>query len=498
MQIFDENNYLCVIMNGVGENLTNRIAKIPMAIAIVPFALGIFSINSFEVPLWVLLLGCAMSTAGAIVLERWWRSVAIFVMLFSMGATLHSLTYRGNLPYNQAMEMVLDVESTSAKRSGYTSAEAQIEECEEAILEGCRVVLWGDSLVRFNAGDRLRLTTPIRPFRAEREGYAILMHTRGFVGSVSVRHSSTYEYIPAESPTLHDWAVGRLRKTMNEGDARGVVLAMATGERSEISQPLRNDYSASGASHLLAVSGLHIGIAFMLINALLLPLVLLRYGNVVRSVGAIAFIWIYVWLCGMSPSAVRAAIMFSLLQFSLSSVREYVSINILAATAFMMLVADTRLLFDISFQLSFVAVAGIILWAMPLYRLCVTQSKAANSLIAVVLVGIASTIATLPLVATTFSTVAAVGVAINPIVILFANIIVLSGVLALALPFMGVVAEVVAEWQNAVVRWAASLPYGHFDVTMSNEAMWGIYALYALATIALFSIPKRKKSAKIE
>ncbi len=498
LQIFRKNNYLCIVMWRTSESLTNRIAKIPMAMVIIPFALGIFSINAYVVPLWILLTACAISVVGAIVLDGWWRIAAIGVMIFSVGATLHSIPYREELPYNKAVNMVLNIETTSVCRGSYTSAEAEISECEEPIFDGCRVVVWGDSLVKLSAGDRLHLTTPIRPFRAEREGYAKLMHTRGFVGSVSVKHTSTYEFIPTEKPTLHDWAVNRLRSTMDEGDARAVVLAMTTGERGEIGTPLRNDYSASGASHLLAVSGLHIGIAFMLINLLLLPLVLLRYGNLVRSILAIVLIWIYVWMCGLSPSAVRAAIMFSLLQFSLSSVREYVSINILASTAFIMLMMDTRLLFDISFQLSFVAVAGIILWAMPLYRICTTRSKALNSLIGVLLVGVASTIATIPIVATTFSVVAVVGILINPIVIVLANIIVLSGVLALALPFMSAVAEVAAEWQNAIVRWAASLPYGHFEVTMSEWAMWGIYALYGLVTIALFSIPKQKKGARIE
>jgi competence protein ComEC len=246
------------------------------------------------------------------------------------------------------------------------------------------------------------------------------------------------------------------------------------------------------------VSGLHIGIAFMLINILLLPLVLLRYGNLLRSVLAIALIWLYVWLCGMSPSAVRAAIMFSFLQFSLSSLREYASINILAGTAFVMLALDSHLLFDISFQLSFIAVAGIVLWGMQLYRICTTRFKIVNIIVGVILVGIASTLATMPLVANAFSTVSLVGILINPVVILLANIVVLSGILALALPFTAPLAEFAAEWQNRIVEWAASLPYGHFDITISDAAMWGIYALFATITLSLWLLPKREKEQKIE
>ena len=487
-----------IVMMGISENLTNRFAKIPMVMVIVPFTLGIFFANVVEIPLWLNFLVCAVSLIGVITLAKWWQNIALFVMIFTVGTLLHSFSYGVEVEYGKPLEMLLKVESSSVERDGYTSSYAKIDACEEQSLNNRKVVIWGDSLTRLRAGDCLHLTTPIRPFRDNRESYARLMHHRGFVGSVSINHRATYEYIPAENTTLHDWAVERLQGAMSKGDGRAVVLAMTTGERGEIREELRQCYSASGASHLLAVSGLHIGIAFMLVNILLLPLVLLRYGNLLRSVLAVALIWFYVWLCGMSPSAVRAAIMFSLLQFSISSLREYASINILAGTAFVMLTFDTHLLFDISFQLSFIAVAGILLWAMPLYRLCTTRFKAVNAVVAVLLVGVASTLATMPLVANTFSTISLVGILINPVVVLLANIVILMGLATLALPFVGVAAEFVVLLQNGVVRWASSLPYGHFSFSLSEGAMWTIYALFVVITILLWSLPKRKKELKIE
>lgn len=487
-----------ITMRGAADNLTNRIAKIPMAMVLIPFALGIFFIDGYTLPLWLPIVACVVSLAGTILLKRWWQTLALFLLFCSAGTLLHTTSFRGEIPYNKALEMELKVERSSVERKGYTAAEAVIERCKDSSIAECRVVLWGDSLTHFRAGDKLRLTTKIRPFRAEHEQYAKLMHHRGFIGSVSIGYNTDYEHIPTNGSTLHDWAVKRLQSAISEGEGRAVVLAMTTGERGEIGDNLRQNYSSSGASHLLAVSGLHIGIAFMLINLLLLPLILLPYGNLWRSVIAIVLIWLYVWLCGMSPSAVRAAIMFSMLQFALSSLREYVSINILAGTAFVMLVVDTHLLFDISFQLSFIAVAAIILWAMPIYRMCATRFKLVNLLLGVLFIGIASTLATMPLVANSFGTISLVGILINPIVILLANIVVLAGVLALALPFVGGFAEQAAEWQNSVVEWAAALPYGHFDVTIPEWVMWVIYALYAIATIIFWSAPKEKKEPKIE
>ena len=478
--------------------LTQLISKIPMAVVIAPFAMGIFFAYKVLLPAWLLFLACIVSLVGVVSLSKWWQNTAIVVMIFSVGALLHSLSYRDNITYNTPVEMLVAVESTSVERNGYTSAEAKIETDQNNTLSGSKVVLWGDSLTRFKAGDKLLLTTAVYPFRADRKQYTQLMQHRGFVGSISINHNTIYEYFPAKRKTLHDRAVSRLQGAMAKGDARAVVLAMTTGERSEISSELRQSYSASGASHLLAVSGLHIGIAFMLINILLLPMVLLRYGNIVRSILAVALIWLYVWLCGMSPSAVRAAIMFSLLQFSLSSLREYMSVNILAGTAFVMLAFNSHLLFDISFQLSFIAVAGIILWAMPLYRVCATRFKFLNSIIGIMLVGISSTLATMPLVANTFSIVSLVGILINPAVILLANIVVLAGVVAIALPFTAVVAEYAAEWQNQIVEWAASLPYGHFEVAIPEWTMWVIYGVFLATTILLWLIPKREKEPRID
>ena len=487
-----------ITMRGEAEKLTTRIAKIPMAMVLIPFALGIFFVDGYEIPLWLMILACMVSLVGAILLKRWRQTLALFFLFCSTGALLHTTSFRGETPYNKPLEMELKVERSSVERNGYTSAEAVIEGCEETSLAECKVALWGDSLTHFQAGDRLQLTTKIRPFRAEREQYARLMHHRGFIGSVSISSDTDYKITPTDNSTLHDWAVKRLQSSISEGDGRAVVLAMTTGERCEIGENLRQNYSSSGASHLLAVSGLHIGIAFMLINLLLLPLILLPYGNLWRSIVAIAMIWLYVWLCGMSPSAVRAAIMFSMLQFALSSLREYVSINILAGTAFVMLAFDSHLLFDISFQLSFIAVAAIIVWAMPMYRLCATRFKVVNILLGVLFVGIASTLATMPLVAKSFATISLVGILINPIVILLANIVVLTGLLALAIPSLGIVAEQAAEWQNSVVEWAAALPYGHFDATIPEWVMWVSYALYAVATIIFWSAPKEKKEPKIE
>jgi hypothetical protein len=111
------------------ENLRNRIAKMPMAMVIIPFALGIFFADIAELPLWSLFLAGFVSLVGVVVLERWWQNFALFVLIFMTGSLLHSISYSGEIEYGKPYEMEFKVDSSSVKRDGYTSAQAKIERC---------------------------------------------------------------------------------------------------------------------------------------------------------------------------------------------------------------------------------------------------------------------------------------------------------------------------------------------------------------------------------
>ena len=108
---------------------------------------------------------------------------------------------------------------------------------------------------------------------------------------------------------------------------------MTAGDRRSLSPALRAAYSRSGTSHLLAVSGLHVGIVFLLANLLLWWLPLFRHGHILRNIAVILLIWLYAATTGFPPSVVRAALMFSVLQFALASSSEYVGMNTLAGVA---------------------------------------------------------------------------------------------------------------------------------------------------------------------
>lgn len=144
-----------------------------------------------------------------------------------------------------------------------------------------------------------------------------------------------------------------------------VIAAMTLGDKTSLSQETKDVYSISGASHVLAVSGLHIGIIFQLFILLLGG----RKRSMLTIFISIIAIWAYVLFIGMPASAMRSATMISICCFALLAHKEAISINNLCLAYVIMLLFNPLYLFDISFQMSFLAVFSILLFA-PTIKAC--------------------------------------------------------------------------------------------------------------------------------
>lgn len=147
-----------------------------------------------------------------------------------------------------------------------------------------------------------------------------------------------------------------------EGDAYAVVAAMSLGDKSALSRDVKSAYSVSGASHVLALSGLHLGIIYMLLS-LFLPR---RRWPTLSQLLTILVVWAFVLLVGMPVSAVRSAVMLTVYGVLSIGRRNKMSVNVLAFTAFLMLMWNPAWLFDVGFQMSFMAVWAILLF-VPLF-----------------------------------------------------------------------------------------------------------------------------------
>ena len=150
----------------------------------------------------------------------------------------------------------------------------------------------------------------------------------------------------------------RYRQQGLEDDAYALVAAMTLGDKTAIDKDLRQTYNISGSAHVLALSGLHMGIIYA-------ALTLLTFGRrrrIVTQALIVIALWAFVFLVGMPASAVRAAAMLSLYALLTLGYREKASINALAFTALVMLSISPYTLFDVGFQMSFLAVLSILVW----------------------------------------------------------------------------------------------------------------------------------------
>ena len=254
----------------------------------------------------------------------------------------------------------------------------------------------------------------------------------------------------------------------------------------------------------LAVSGLHTGIVFGLVYLLFGWLVLFRRGHLYYYAVSAAAVWLFVAAAGFPPSAVRAALLCTLVQGALFAGKEHDALNSLAVAAFVMLLWRSAWLGDISFQLSFLAVAFLLAWGMPMQRRFRTRWRWLNAAIGAVVVSVVAGVATAPLVSHTFGMIPLVGILLNPIALLPATVIVLCGTVWMLVPFSFLAPFLrggieYSVWVlEAVTRGIERMPGACIEYRLDAPTTVGIYLLFAVATLAMWSVePRERKSARL-
>jgi len=254
------------------------------------------------------------------------------------------------------------------------------------------------------------------------------------------------------------------------GDEFAVAAAILLGFDDHMEPELRNLYAGAGALHVLCVSGLHVGIIFMIVSLLLKGLTS-KKGKLLRFFILLASIWMYAFITGLAPSVLRAGVMFSLFSWRELAREKSNSYNILAASAFLLLAYDPYLISKIGFQLSYSAVLGIISLNDPICKLLTFKNVVLDYFWKLSVVSIAAQAGTFPLAIYYFNQF--------PVYFLLANLIVIPVVWLIV--YTGIVALVVSalsKWLSALivkflsiqitflnfsVDWINSLPFSKID-----------------------------------
>lgn len=277
------------------------------------------------------------------------------------------------------------------------------------------------------------------------------------------------------------------------GKEYAVVSAMTLGDKSLIDKELKNDYSISGASHVLALSGLHLGIVYTVLSFLFVRF--RRYW--MPQLFILTTIWAYVFLAGMSPSMLRSAIMLTVYSCVGLLGRDNMSVNTLAFAAIVMLAANPLNLYDIGFQLSFMAVLAILTVGPLLYAFLPAGLLLRHCwlrwIAGLTVVSLSAQIGTAPLVAYHFGHLPVYFLLTNFIVIPCATFIIYASIaffLMFEIPYLQTLIIKVIAWlsgsMNTALERIAELPgacAGGLNLSAIQVAM--LYVMICCACIIL-------------
>jgi len=182
-----------------------------------------------------------------------------------------------------------------------------------------------------------------------------------------------------------------------KGREFSVASALLLGYRDYLDEDLQREFAGAGAMHILCVSGLHVGIIFLVLNILLSFLKKFPRGRVIKTMVIILLIWFYAAITGFSPSVMRASTMFSFVAVGQSFSRSTNIYNTLAASALFLVILDPFIINRIGFQLSYIAVISIV-WLQPMfYKLLYFKNPVLNYSWGIITVSLAAQLGTGPL-----------------------------------------------------------------------------------------------------
>ncbi len=245
---------------------------------------------------------------------------------------------------------------------------------------------------------------------------------------------------------------------------QGLAIALALGDKSDLSIEKRKHFANAGAMHVLAVSGLHVGILLLFIQWIFKRFRIFRKRHLYLYF-SILFLWCFAFLTGMSASVVRAVTMFSILAGGQLLGKQYFGLQAVFGSAFILLLFNPLLLYDIGFQLSYTAVLGIALFYQKIVQLYHSRYKIVNWIWEGTAIGFSAQIGTVPLTLFYFHQFPNYFILSNIGVIIFASIALISVVVLLLfhfvpylVDFLSLLVDFIFDLFNGFITWINTLP----------------------------------------
>ncbi|MDM1406325.1 ComEC/Rec2 family competence protein [Myroides sp. DF42-4-2] len=327
--------------------------------------------------------------------------------------------------------------------------------------------------------------------------YAAVMQRKGIGKQLScsqiykVREQSRFDFI---LPHIRSSLLKRIQTpTQLSPQTKAILRAIILGDRTQLAGSLVSSFQYLGVMHVLAISGLHIGILYVFLNQLT-SFVKPTY----RYLIIIGLLWLFVFLSGFALSVFRAVFMFSLLSVAVAWRRKQKTIEIVGITLFLSLLFEPDWLYDVGFQLSYTAVLGIV-WLMPLFTKCYTQNKVINYFLGLIYVSFVAQCSVLPLQLYYFHSFSLTFLLSNLVVVPLLTVLLLLGLLFLCLgwilPWIEENMGLVIEYWTRFVFWVLDL------LSKANVSLSDLYLTtekVALLFVGLFALGVLLKRPRIK
>jgi competence protein ComEC len=292
--------------------------------------------------------------------------------------------------------------------------------------------------------------------------------------------------------------VNKLKANMQDTTAIAVASTLILGYKVDLSNDVLQAYSKTGTIHILSVSGGHVAIIYFLLGWMLSFLNGYKRGRILKAILIIALIWAYALLTGFSPAVCRAAVMISLVITGKTYSRYINNLNLLAASAFALLLYDPFLLTDVGFQLSYIAVGGLVVFQPIVYKWFSFKNRIADKIWLACSVSIAAQVITFPLSAYYFHQFPVYFLVSNLLIAIPIIVIMYSGLLLLILPQMpyvskalGYVLEQSILLMNKVLAFIEHSPYASIGKIWLNTFEYLL--LYAIIILLFYFLYDKKK-----
>ena len=367
-----------------------------------------------------------------------------------------------------------------------------------------------EEALQLEYGDLLTFAVPIvdvpPPRNPDEFDYRKYLERRGVTGRVYLKEGNWNPTGVRECNAVFAFAYrfrSRLLEILqNNGisdDEFGIGAAILLGYDESLPAQVRQSFVAAGAMHILCVSGMHVGIVYLLASFFLGFLGRGKKALVIRKTVLLFLIWFYALLTGLSPSVMRSALMISFIIIGELIHRKGFVLNSIAASAFVLLLVDPNNLFAIGFQLSYVAVVGIVLLQRPIYNLLYVKNKVLDKLWEITAVSLAAQIATMPFTVYYFNQFTPYFWLSNLFMTPLSFLVILGGMLLLLfawVPALGVVVGRVVWWllhfMNVVVSGVESLPLSLVKGLYMSDFRFGLSLLLLLLLWLFVNLRKKR------